>query len=320
MKKIFIFLVAVLLTATTFAQTPEKMSYQAIVRDSGDALVTNQAVGMQISILQTTATGTAVYVETQTPTSNVNGLVTLEIGTGSVVSGDFSTIDWSADSYFIKTETDPVGGSNYTITGINQLLSVPYALYAKTSGSSTPGPTGPQGNPGPQGPTAPAGLARNWMFGNAQGGGGGNVGLEFSLPKINAQGQIFRVLVSKFAAIEGESISSVKILLYSNINFNLGLTIVECTFDASNPDAVPNILYPRTGDGSINDGTNTVVTGQLIPITGQGLDSYGKCPQLVEFIIDPPISPSESVMELFISNISNLGSTASVGIYQLIIE
>ncbi len=136
MKKLHLFFFAVLLTSTTFAQTPEKMSYQAVVRDSGDALVTNQLVGMQISILQTTASGTAVYVETQTPTTNVNGLVTLEIGTGNVVNGDFATIDWSADSYFIKTETDPTGGNSYTITGTSQLLSVPYALYAKTSGSS----------------------------------------------------------------------------------------------------------------------------------------------------------------------------------------
>jgi len=137
MRNVYTFLAAVLLTATTFAQTPEKMSYQAVVRDSGDALVTNQAIGMQISILQTTATGTAVYVETQTPTTNVNGLVTLEIGTGTVVSGDFTTIDWSADSYFIKTETDPTGGSSYTITGTSELLSVPYALHAKTAESVT---------------------------------------------------------------------------------------------------------------------------------------------------------------------------------------
>jgi hypothetical protein len=137
MKQLYTFLAVLLMTASTFAQAPGKMSYQAVVRDSGDALVTNQAVGMQISILQTTATGTAVYVETQTPTTNVNGLVTLEIGTGSVVSGDFTTIDWSVDSYFIKTETDPTGGASYTITGTSQLLSVPYALHAKTAENVT---------------------------------------------------------------------------------------------------------------------------------------------------------------------------------------
>ncbi|AUC75684.1 tail fiber domain-containing protein [Olleya sp. Bg11-27] len=150
-KKLHTFLVALLITVTTLAQTPEKMSYQALVRNATDDLVSNQAIGMQISILETTATGTAVYVETQNPTTNINGLVTLEIGSGSIVSGDFTTIDWSAGAYFIKTETDPTGGSAYTITGTSQLMSVPYALYAKTSGSSTPGPTGPQGIAGADG-------------------------------------------------------------------------------------------------------------------------------------------------------------------------
>ena len=121
---------ALLLTLSSFAQAPEKMSYQAVIRGANNALVTNQQVGMQISILQGS---TAVYEETQTPTSNKNGLVSLEIGKGTIVSGIFSSIDWSADMYFIKIETDPAGGSNYTITGTSQLLSVPYALYAKTS-------------------------------------------------------------------------------------------------------------------------------------------------------------------------------------------
>jgi hypothetical protein len=132
-KNLYSLSVALLLTLTAFAQAPEKMSYQAVVRDSGDNLVSGQVVGMQISILQTTSSGTAVYIETQTPSTNVNGLVTLEIGTGSVVSGDFTAIDWSLDTYFVKIETDPTGGNSYTITGTSQLLSVPYALHAKTA-------------------------------------------------------------------------------------------------------------------------------------------------------------------------------------------
>jgi len=131
MKRIFTILAAVLLTASVFAQSPAKMSYQAVVRDASNALVTTQAVGMQISILQGSNTGTPVYVETQTPTTNANGLVTFEIGTGTT-SDDFSAIDWANGPYFIKTETDPAGGTSYTITGTSQLLSVPYALHAKT--------------------------------------------------------------------------------------------------------------------------------------------------------------------------------------------
>ena len=133
MKKIFTFLAAVLLTASVFAQSPQKMSYQAVIRNSSDALVCSINIGMQISILQGSANGTAVYVERHFSSTNANGLVSIEIGAGTVVSGNFANIDWTAGSYFIKTETDLNGGANYTITGTSQLLSVPYALNAKTA-------------------------------------------------------------------------------------------------------------------------------------------------------------------------------------------
>lgn len=142
MKKLFTFMVAVFLTATLWAQSPEKMSYQAVIRNSSEALVTNTTVGMQISILQGSASGTAVYVETQVPTTNANGLVSLEIGAGTVESGDFATIDWANGPYFIKTETAVEAPlTTYTITGTSQLLSVPYALHAKTAESVTGGIT-----------------------------------------------------------------------------------------------------------------------------------------------------------------------------------
>jgi hypothetical protein len=136
MKKLHTLLAVILITATTFAQVPESMSYQATVRDSGGNLVSNLPVGMQISILQGSSSGTVVYAENHTESTNVNGLVTLEIGLGTATTGTFAIIDWAAGPYFIKTETDPTGGTNYTITGTSQLMSVPYALYAKTSGSS----------------------------------------------------------------------------------------------------------------------------------------------------------------------------------------
>ena len=135
MKKLYTLLASFLITLALFAQAPEKMSYQAVVRDANNALIMNQAVGMRIQILQGSVSGTTVYEETQTPTSNDNGLVTLEIGTGTIVSGMFGTIDWSTGPYFIKTETDPTGATNYTISGTSQLMSVPYALYAETSGT-----------------------------------------------------------------------------------------------------------------------------------------------------------------------------------------
>ena len=145
MKNHYSFLILLFLSLSIYAQSPEKMSYQAVVRDANNTLVANQTVGMRISILQSTITGIVVYTETHSVDTNMNGLVSLEIGNGSS-SDDFSTIDWSAGPYFIKTETDPTGGSSYTITGTSQLMSVPYAMYAKSSGSSIPGPAGFDGN------------------------------------------------------------------------------------------------------------------------------------------------------------------------------
>ena len=121
---------ALLLVATTWAQSPQRISYQAVIRNTEGTLVTNQ-IGMRISILKGSSTGTAVYVETQTPTPNVNGLVTVEIGGGTVVSGTIQAIDWAAGPYFIKTEIATAAPlTTYTVTGSSQLLSVPYALYA----------------------------------------------------------------------------------------------------------------------------------------------------------------------------------------------
>lgn len=119
------------------AQSPQKMSYQAVIRNASNTLVTSTPVGMKISILQGTSTGTVSYAETQTPSTNTNGLVSIEIGTGAVVSGTLSAINWANGPYFIKTETDPSGGTSYNITATTQLLSVPNALYAEKGGSQT---------------------------------------------------------------------------------------------------------------------------------------------------------------------------------------
>jgi hypothetical protein len=135
MKKLFTLFVMIALTVSVIAQSPQKMSYQAVVRNSTGVLMSNQSVGMKISLLQGSSIGTAVYVETHNTTTNANGLATIEIGDGTIVSGTFPAINWSSGTYFIKTETDPTGGANYTITGTSQILSVPYALYAKTSGN-----------------------------------------------------------------------------------------------------------------------------------------------------------------------------------------
>jgi len=133
MKKLFTLIAILAINFTLFSQAPQRLSYQAVIRNSSGGLVVSHAVGMKISILQGTSTGTAVYIETHTTTTNANGLATIEIGGGSVVSGTFAGINWGSGTYFIKTETDPEGGSTYTIKGTSQILSVPYALYSNSA-------------------------------------------------------------------------------------------------------------------------------------------------------------------------------------------
>jgi uncharacterized protein (TIGR02145 family) len=137
--------------------TPQKFSFQSIIRNPVGQALQNQPVSMKISLLQGSETGAVVYSETHSGTTNASGLVTLQVGGGTVVSGSMATINWANGPYFIKTETDPNGGSNYSISGSSQLLSVPYALF---SANGTPGPQGPAGPQGPQGepgPTGPSG-------------------------------------------------------------------------------------------------------------------------------------------------------------------
>jgi hypothetical protein len=133
MKKIYAIIVFVAIMINCWAQVPQKMSYQAVIRDANGNLLANSNVGIKVSILTGSETGAVVYSETHTKTTNANGLVNLVIGEGTYLSGSFSGIDWSTLSYFIKTETDPDGGTNYTISGTSQLMSVPYAFYAGNS-------------------------------------------------------------------------------------------------------------------------------------------------------------------------------------------
>ncbi|GHT64637.1 hypothetical protein AGMMS50239_22690 [Bacteroidia bacterium] len=158
MRRLTIILGALLLSAIGLhAQAPGYISYQAVVRDATSRVVENKPVGIQISILQGNETETVVYRESHSAETNANGVITLLIGNGTVKQGTFASIDWTTGVYFVKTEIDPTGGSTYSVTSTTQLLSVPYALYANTSGSSIPGPQGEQGPQGTQGATGPQG-------------------------------------------------------------------------------------------------------------------------------------------------------------------
>lgn len=139
MKKLLLILIIIncqLSIVNSFAQIPQSFKYQAVVRDAAGVLSVNKIISIKTSILSGTATGIAVYTETQTLSTNEYGVVALNIGAGTLVSGNFSTINWGTTTYFVKTELDINGGTTYVFMGTSQILSVPYALYAEKTGSS----------------------------------------------------------------------------------------------------------------------------------------------------------------------------------------
>ena len=140
MKKLLVLIFCLsLFWNTSTAQTPSAFKYQAVVRTNLGQIIVNQQVGFKISILKTTATGTAVYVETQTAQTNTFGLVTFEIGRGTVVSGTFASINWGSDAYFVKIALDANNSGTFSDIGTSQLLAVPYSLYAEKAGNGFSG-------------------------------------------------------------------------------------------------------------------------------------------------------------------------------------
>ena len=155
MKK---FIVLVFLLLTNFllqAQAPEGVNYQAVIRDNLGSPIENTTVGIKIAIYQNATSGNLVFEESFTPNTNAFGLVNFIIGQGNLISGDFSLIDWSSGPYFVEISADIDGGVNYENIGSQELMSVPYALYAKTAGN---GPQGEQGIPGNDGADGAQGI------------------------------------------------------------------------------------------------------------------------------------------------------------------
>jgi hypothetical protein len=137
MKRIsLLFLLCVILLTTTHAQVPPNaFNYSAVARDAAGDPIATSTIGIQITILKTSPTGAAQYSENHFVNTDAFGLFNLVIGAGAVQSGNMATIDWSNDTYYLKVGMDANGGSSFVTMGTTQLLSVPYALYAKSAGS-----------------------------------------------------------------------------------------------------------------------------------------------------------------------------------------
>ncbi len=147
MKNLFSVFIAFIISSSLMAQAPNKISYQAVVRDAGNNLITNQTVGVRLSVLKGTMFGAETYVETHNVLTNNNGLISLELGMGTISFGIFENIDWSDGPYFIRTEIDPTGSINYSISGTSQLISVPFALHANTVDSIIGGVSARESDP-----------------------------------------------------------------------------------------------------------------------------------------------------------------------------
>ncbi|PCJ64375.1 MAG: hypothetical protein COA58_13560 [Bacteroidetes bacterium] len=137
MKKIILSLTLLFIALFTLGQAPNAFNYQAAVRDASGDVLANQNVRFRISIRESSINGTSVYTETHSATTNEYGLINLAIGNGAIVSGSFNAISWGSKAYFLKTEMDASGGTSYIEMSTQQLMSVPYALSAKTAENVT---------------------------------------------------------------------------------------------------------------------------------------------------------------------------------------
>jgi len=230
------------------AQVPQKMSYQAVLRNSNDALISNGQVGIKISILQGSAVGVSVYAETQTTTTNTNGLISIIIGNGNVISGELATINWATGNYYIKSEIDPSGGSNYTIEGSSQLLSVPYSLY---SANGPPGPAGtfPQGTD--------IGDMQYWN------------GTNWTMIPVGSAGQFLQLNSSNIPQWSGPRFATLNTLPITNISQFGSISGVNVIDDGGYPLLKNGICYSETPNPTIYSykvGASLIIGSQQIGI------------------------------------------------------
>ena len=300
MRKQLIIISAVLFTTSLFSQLPQKISYQAVIRDNINQLVISTKLGMQISILKGNANGTPVYVETQSPMTNNYGMISLEIGEGLIQTGTFSSIDWGGDQYFIKTEIDFNGGVNYSISGTSQMLSVPYALYAKTSGSSIPGQKGDKGEQGIAGKDGNDGLSAYQIWLNAGNTGTTSQFLDF-LKGIQgvkgdtgAQGAQGAQGIQGIQGLQGlpgaTTTTGVKQIIHGSFTITFSNNPVTVTFSPSivpSKSFVSDLRYAPIGQLGTNMATSTVAVTNLTSntITIQSSYSSGLYQAIMEYQI-----------------------------------
>jgi BclB C-terminal domain-containing protein len=313
MKKITL-LVALfaMLTGSLFAQTPQLINYQAVVRNNTGAPVVNQNVSLRFSIHNTSSTGTVIYQETQTLSTNALGLVNLQIGGGTVVSGTFSSIQWGTGSKFLQVEADITGGSNYQSLANVQLVSVPYALNAGTSSDNKWDTTG----------------TSNIMNNNS-----GNVGIG-GTPDVNAKLDISAtnkgVLIPRITLANRPATPANGLLIYQSDNTpgfyyyngtawvrmantaDIGNSGTIIPFSSGTPTTMTTIVGGLTGTGALLGFGNSVSS---VNLAGATLDLTGAGGTLLNFAFVSPRAGTLTSMSAQFSNtaaLTLLGTTVTV--------
>ncbi len=157
LNRFTLLVLCVIFSLSSFAQAPQGINYQAVMRNSTGAVIANQQVSVKATIHRNTASGTTVYDEKHTVTTNPFGLINIVLGSGTPITGTLAAVNWANGPYFLEISVDPQGGNNYTSMGTQQLQSVPYALYAGNAPAGATGATGANGNTGATGNTGPIG-------------------------------------------------------------------------------------------------------------------------------------------------------------------
>jgi len=174
-KRLLSILALTLLVTAVFAQVPQGINYQTVVRNNAGAVINNQNVHFKLSIISGSPTGSIIYSETHNTTTNSLGLVNLIIGQGTPINGTFSTINWGSASHYLSVELDPSGGTAFQAMGISQLMSVPYALSSGSSAASMAQLTDVNVSGVTDGQILKWNVSQlKWLPGNDNGGGSGD--------------------------------------------------------------------------------------------------------------------------------------------------
>lgn len=274
MKHFLNILFLIILSQMAFAQVPQKISFQSVIRQQSGSLLADAQVGARISIIRTSPGGT-VYRETvfPNPSTNKNGLLTFEIGEGNCDICGFADIDWSVGTYYIQTEIDPSGGINYTLNSTTALNSVPFALYSANGVKGDPGAPGPPGEKGEKGDPGMQG-ERGERGERGEKGDTGNPGEDGDPGIPGPSGPAGTYLAGAGIVIAGDTLRALDI---SDTNEIQTISLIGTVLSLSKGGGMVQLPTPSGGDDWGNQAviSNSTLTGNGTNASPLGIAAQG---------------------------------------------